>query len=42
MLVLLEMPKELVADIGAVDVSVLELGRTFERPRPLFFLSTLT
>lgn len=32
---LLEMPQELVANIGAVDVSVLKLGLSFRRPKPL-------
>jgi len=35
LLKLLEMPQELVADIGAVDVSVLRLGLSFRQPRPL-------
>ena len=32
---LLEMPQELVANIGAVDVSVLRLGLSFRRSKPL-------
>jgi hypothetical protein len=32
---LLDMPQDLVAKIGAVDVSILELGRSFTSPRPL-------
>jgi len=32
---LLDMPQELVADIGAVDASVLKLGQSFPQPRPL-------
>jgi hypothetical protein len=32
---LLEMPQDLVADIGAVDASVLRLGLSFGEPKPL-------
>ena len=35
LLKLLEMPRELVADIGAVDVSVLKLGLSLRPPEPL-------
>jgi hypothetical protein len=32
---LLEMPQELVAEIGAVDVSIVELGRSLGPPKSL-------
>ncbi len=35
LLKLLEMPQELVADVGAVDVSVLKLGLSLGQPKPL-------
>lgn len=35
LLKLLELPPDLVANMGAVDVSVLKLGLSFEQPKPL-------